>query len=220
MGRAEEGWHFLAGHGQRHSLPDAGQRADRQAPDAISGGAPLGAGSFRFSTDSRKQGKGEGAYVTEPPAPGAGGGGWGTGQGRLTDSSRTWSCANSGGGERPSPPWHRCLGALSAAGLTKPCVLPAPAPFRQPSGCRQGRLMLCKIIQHPVGASKEPKHEEFKTKCRIPPHALWLPGHPLHPHPHPGIRPSSRQRTARNQEGVCSFHSLPKPSSYKSSFVS
>lgn len=67
-----------------------GQRADRQAPDAISGGAPLSA-QFPFFHRSSETGEGEGVDVTSPPAPG---GGWGTDQGRLPDSVSIWSFAN------------------------------------------------------------------------------------------------------------------------------
>lgn len=59
MGWVEEGWHFLAG--LRTASPALGRSdsADRQAPDAISGGAPLSAqcAVSVFSMDRRKQGR-------------------------------------------------------------------------------------------------------------------------------------------------------------------
>lgn len=57
-----------------------GQRADRQAPDAISGGARLRS-QFPFFHSPSETGEGEGVDVTGPQAQARGGGGEGVERG-------------------------------------------------------------------------------------------------------------------------------------------
>lgn len=86
-----------------------GQLADRQAPDAISGGAWLSA-QFPFFHPLSETGEGKGVDVTSPQPQKAPGGGLGTRSGtagRLSASSGTdggdRDYVEEGGDERPLP---------------------------------------------------------------------------------------------------------------------
>lgn len=114
-GRRRRGGISWQGHGPRHSLLDAlGQRADRQAPDAISGGAPLRA-QFPFFHRPSETGLGGRVYTSRAPSSRPG---WGWGQ--VRDGCQTvtiWSFTNRGGLVSVTSPTDRCLGTFYAMGL-------------------------------------------------------------------------------------------------------
>lgn len=126
LGAGGEGGISLAGPRVASLAPGhSGQCADRQAPDAISGGAPFSA-PFPFpSTVGNREGGGE-CRRHEPPAPGGAGAG-----SRWPPDGQSGASRIEGDGE--TSPHHA---SLCAAGLTK--AVPVPVPCSQPLGCPAG----------------------------------------------------------------------------------
>lgn len=92
MGRVEEGWHFLAGPQAASPAPGRLDSADRQAPDAISGGAPLREQFPFFPQTVGNRGGGGCRRQEQEPQPHEG------------DRSRTgWHTRLEGDGERHLP---------------------------------------------------------------------------------------------------------------------
>lgn len=126
LGRAEEGWHFLAGPWATSLAPGRSDSALTDRHQMLFRAAPRSVRSFRFSTDRRKQGLGGGCRRHEPPAPG---GGWGTGPGWLPDVT-IWSFANRGGwwASPPQPATDASAHCLPGAGAQKPCPVRCSFP--------------------------------------------------------------------------------------------
>lgn len=128
LGRAEEGWHFLAGPRVASLAPGHSDSALTDRHQMLFRAALRSARSFRFSIYRRKPGRGESVDVTSPQ-PQAGG--WGPRRDGC-QTVRIWSFANRGG-------WGNRLTArlsLRAAGLTK--AVPVLVPCSQPLGCPAG----------------------------------------------------------------------------------
>ena len=92
-GRAEEGWHFLAGPRVASLAPGHSDSALTDRHQMLFRAALRSARRFRFSIDRRKPGRGESVDVTSPQPQARG---WGPG-GDGCQTVRIWSFANRGG---------------------------------------------------------------------------------------------------------------------------
>lgn len=118
LGRAEEGWHFLAGPRVASLAPGHSDSALTDRPQMLFRAALRSARRFRFSIDRRKPGRRASVDVTSPQ-PQAGG--WGPGRGGR-QTVRLWSFADRGGwGDVTSP--RVSLRSRADKSRTCPCSL-------------------------------------------------------------------------------------------------
>ena len=128
LGRAEEGWHFLAGPRGASLAPGHSDSALTDRHQMLFRAALRSSRSFRFSIDSRKPGRGENVWTSRAPSPRRGVGGR---VAMAAGRSESGASRIEGVGK---PPRRASLSLRGRADKSRTC----PVPRSQPLGCPAG----------------------------------------------------------------------------------